>query len=252
MSRPLLILGACLASAAFAAASAQTAAPDLDLEAIRARAREQAGDAEALAAKARERAATVVVDAHASADAGRVNGASYAALARRTATPNAREAFNFDAMVAGAGDAARADFGAAPRFIAFASTAMPASALKQMIADVTRAGGVVVFRGLPQGSAKVFVAALSKVADRGAAMDGVGIDPRLFRAFGIDAAPTYVVTASDFDLCGGFDCTSTLPPYDKLTGNVTAAYALQTFAEGGGPGARLAAQHLARLAELDR
>ena len=57
----------------------------------------------------------------------------------------------------------------------------------------------------------------------------------------------YVVTASDFDLCSGFDCTSAVPPYDRMNGNVTAEYALRTIAEGDGPGARIAAQHLARL-----
>ena len=70
---------------------------------------------------------------------------------------------------------------------------------------------------------------------------------RLFRAFQVSEVPAYVVTASDFDLCSGFDCTSAVPPYDRMNGNVTAEYALRTIAEGGGPGARIAAQHLARL-----
>ena len=116
-----------------------------------------------------------------------------------------------------------------------------------MMDDVTRAGGVVVFRGLTQGSAKVMTDALSRVLKPGEQMDGVGIDPRLFRAFGIEAVPTYVVTSSDFDLCDGFDCTTAVPPFDRMSGNVTAAHALTTFAQGSGPGAKLAAQHLARL-----
>jgi conjugal transfer pilus assembly protein TrbC len=32
-----------------------------------------------------------------------------------------------------------------------------------------------------------------------------------------------------------------------MSGNVSVSYALETFARGGGPGALLAAQHLARL-----
>jgi len=55
------------------------------------------------------------------------------------------------------------------------------------------------------------------------------------------------VTGSDFDLCDGFDCRTQVPPHDRMSGNVSAAYALETFARGGGPGALLAAQHLARL-----
>ena len=84
-------------------------------------------------------------------------------------------------------------------------------------------------------------------ASSGEQLDGVGIDPRLFRAFGIETVPTYVVTSSDFDLCDGFDCRTQVPPHDRMSGNVSAAYALETFARGGGPGALLAAQHLARL-----
>ncbi|MBS3929423.1 MAG: type-F conjugative transfer system pilin assembly protein TrbC [Sphingomonadales bacterium] len=133
------------------------------------------------------------------------------------------------------------------RVIAFASLSMPAQALRQMMDDVTRAGGVVVFRGLTKGSAKVMTGALGKVLGPGERMDGVGIDPRLFRAFQVSEVPAYVVTATDFDLCSGFDCTSGVPPFDRLNGNVTAEYALRTFATGGGPGARIAAQHLARL-----
>ena len=116
-----------------------------------------------------------------------------------------------------------------------------------MIDDVGRAGGVVVFRGLPQNSAKALTAALSKIARQGEALDGVGIDPRLFRAFAVEAVPAYVVTTSDFDLCDGFDCTTQVPPHDRMTGNVTAAHALETFAGGGGPGARMAAQYLKRF-----
>ena len=89
--------------------------------------------------------------------------------------------------------------------------------------------------------------ALSRVLEPGERRDGVGIDPRLFRAFGIEAVPAYVVAASDFDLCNGFDCATNVPPFDLLSGNVTAAFALETIASGGGPGARIAAQHLARL-----
>ena len=150
-------------------------------------------------------------------------------------------------MVADAGTMASEGLGEAPRFIAFASLSMPPAALRAMADDVARAGGVVVLRGLPGGSAKTLTAALAKVAGDGGKLDAVGIDPRLFRAFGIEAVPTYVVTSSDFDLCDGFDCRTQVPPHDRMSGNVSVSYALETFAQGGGPGALLASQHLARL-----
>jgi conjugal transfer pilus assembly protein TrbC len=184
--------------------------------------------------------------AHFGAQDGKTNGRRYANEPKphgQTRDPT----FDFDRMVVDAGDMAKQGMGEAPRFIAFASLSMPATALRQMMDDVTRAGGVVVFRGLTQGSAKVMTDALSRVLKPGEQMDGVGIDPRLFRAFGIEAVPTYVVTSSDFDLCDGFDCTTAVPPFDRMSGNVTTAHALTTFAQGSGPGAKLAAQHLARL-----
>jgi conjugal transfer pilus assembly protein TrbC len=224
---------------------AQTSDPDIDLASIRQRAAYQSSEAESLAASARERAKQVTSDASESAEAGKANGRRYAGALPRPASGDAT--FDFDRMVADAGGMAKDSLGESPRFIAFASLSMPAQALRQMMDDVTRAGGVVVFRGLTQGSAKVMTDALARVLKPGERMDGVGIDPRLFRTFSVTEVPAYVVTASDFDLCAGFDCTSAVPPYDRMNGNVTAEYALRTFAEGGGPGARIAAQHLARL-----
>lgn len=240
-------LGALIATAALGGALAQTAAPEIDLETIRARAAENARDAEALAANARERAKAVTEQASTMIDQARANGSRYSAGVAATVSTSRDATFDFDRMVAGAGEIARADLGEAPRFIAFASTAMPPAALRQLIDEVPKAGGVVVFRGLTRGSAKAMSEALSRVLKPGERRDGVGIDPRLFRAFGIDAVPAYVVTASDFDLCDGFDCRTQVPPFDLLSGNVTAGFALETIAAGGGPGARIAAQHLKRL-----
>lgn len=235
------------ASSALGGALASPSDPGIDLETIRQRAADQTSEAEALASTARERARTLTGEATANAEDAKANGRTYAGQAPRTAA--ADTAFDFDRMVADAGDMAKDGLGVAPRFIAFASLSMPPQSLRQMMDDVAKAGGVVVFRGLTQGSAKVMTEALGKVLKPGERSDGVGIDPRLFRAFGVDEVPAYIVTASDFDLCSGFDCTTAAPPYDRMTGNVTAEFALRSFAEGGGPGARIAAQHLARLQE---
>lgn len=243
----LLALAALASAAAFAGAAAQTADPDLDLEAIRARAAEQAGEADALAARARARAEQVAEQARTSAADAQAHGRRFAGEAAKSSRPDPAQTFDFDRMVADAGTMASESMGEAPRFIAFASLSMPPAALRAMIDDVTRAGGVIVLRGLPQNSAKVLTAALSKVVRPGEDLASVGIDPRLFRAFGIEAVPTYVVAGSDFDLCDGFDCTTAVPPHDRMSGNVSAAYALETFARGGGAGALIAAQHLARL-----
>ncbi len=246
ISLPHFALGFLASTAALGGALAKTATPDIDLEAIRARAASEVGEADALAAQARARASAVTAEATASAQDGKSNGLRYADEPKPRPKPG-DPTFDFDRMVLDAGDMAKQGMGEAPRFIAFASLSMPAPALRQMMDDVTRAGGVVVFRGLTQGSAKVMTDALARVLKPGEQMDGVGIDPRLFRAFGIEAVPAYVVSSSDFDLCDGFDCTTAVPPFDRMSGNVTTAHALTAFAQGGGPGAKLAAQHLARL-----
>jgi len=234
-----------------AGAAAQTSEPELDLEAIRARAKVEASEADALAASARARAEDVLSQANDSAAEAQAHGKRYAEQAARSARPEGEDVFDFDKMVADAGTMASDGLGEAPRFIAFASLSMPPAALRAMADDVARAGGVVVLRGLPGGSAKTLTAALAKVAEDGGKLDAVGIDPRLFRAFGIETVPTYVVTSSDFDLCDGFDCRTQVPPNDRMSGNVSVSYALETFAQGGGPGALLASQHLARLQRSD-
>ncbi|MBU0773836.1 MAG: type-F conjugative transfer system pilin assembly protein TrbC [Alphaproteobacteria bacterium] len=243
----LLVVASLSSLAALAGASAQTAEPDLDLAAIRARASAGAPDADALSANARARAEALAREARTSSDEAEAHARRYMREAAAKAKPGEASTFDFDRMVADAGAVTSEGMGEAPRFIAFASLSMPPAALRAMIDDVTKAGGVVALRGLPGNSVKALTAALAKVAKPGQQLDGVGIDPRLFRAFGIEAVPTYVVTSSDFDLCDGFDCRTQVPPHDRMSGNVSAAYALETFARGGGPGALLAAQHLARL-----
>lgn len=236
-----------IGTAAVAGLAAQSGETELDLAAIRARAAEAGADAKALSDTARARAAELHESAQETKQAGEANGKLYAGSATTTALPSADQPFDFDRLVADTADFDEARIGEAPRFIAFASMSMPVPALKAMIADVARAGGVVVFRGFPQGSAKALTAALLKVSGNEELPASVGIDPRLFRAFKIDAVPAYVVTASDFDLCDGFDCASNVPPHDRMTGNVSAEHALYTFAAGGGPGARLADLHLKAL-----
>ena len=243
----LLVVASLSSLAALAAASAQTAEPDLDVAAIRARASAGASDADALSANARARAEALAREARTSTSEAEAHARRFTREVAASAKHDPASTFDFDRMVADAGTMASEGMGDAPRFIAFASLSMPPAALRAMIDDVAKAGGIVALRGLPGNSAKALTDALAKVAKPGEQLDGVGIDPQLFRAFGIATVPTYVVTGSDFDLCDGFDCRTQVPPHDRMSGNVSAAYALETFARGGGPGALLAAQHLARL-----
>lgn len=152
---------------------------------------------------------------------------------------------DFDEMVAGA-KAGLARPKGAPLFVAFASLSMPEEALAQMIADTTRAGGVVVFRGFSAGNPQTFISGIRKVVDQSGASN-VAIDPRLFRSFVIDRVPTYVALSSDFEPCDQLDCVTAPPPHDRIAGNVSVAYVLETFAGANGPGAPVARVALTNL-----
>ncbi|MEM6409970.1 MAG: type-F conjugative transfer system pilin assembly protein TrbC [Pseudomonadota bacterium] len=143
--------------------------------------------------------------------------------------------FDFDEMVSGA-KAGMASPKGAPLFIAFASLSMPEEALSQMIDDTTKAGGVVVFRGFSADNPQDFITGIRNVVDQAGASN-VAIDPRLFRSFQVDRVPTYVALSSNFEPCDQLDCVTPPPPHDRIAGNVSVAYVLETFADANGPGA---------------
>lgn len=154
---------------------------------------------------------------------------------------------DFDEIIKGAAQNVAGTKGDAPQLIVFASLSMPPKALRQLIGDASRAGGIVVFRGFPNNSMKAFSAALGKVVNEQDQLANVGIDPRLFRAFDVQAVPTYVAVSSEFDLCSGFNCKTALPPHDRMAGNVSIKYVLETFVDSHGPGAGVAAVALRNL-----
>lgn len=215
----------------------------VDVQAVKKRSADLAAEAQAFVDQIKDRGDRFREEAATTRDGGTENMRRVAAqrLPKGPAGP-----VDFDEIVQGAASNTQTNGGEAPQFIAFASLSMPDEALKQLIRDTAAAGGVVVFRGFPNNSAKEFVARLSRVVNKGQ-FASIGIDPRLFRAFQVQAVPTYVSVSSDFDLCAGFSCTTKVPPYDRMIGNVTVEYALSTFAEGNGPGARVAAVALSNM-----
>ncbi|MBC7496578.1 MAG: type-F conjugative transfer system pilin assembly protein TrbC [Sphingomonadaceae bacterium] len=215
----------------------------IDIGAARSRAKAQAHDLEAFSSEVGKRGEALRQQALDTRTAAQANRARVGSVK----TGGAKGAFDFDAMIAGADAAAAGSKLERPKLIVFASLSMPVPSLKTLFRDVTRAGGVVVFRGFKNGSVKDFMAGLAPAFDKGEKIDGVGIDPRLFRAFNVEAVPTYVVTAGDIELCAGFHCTTPLPPYDRLAGNVTTDYALSTIADGRGPGSAAAKVYLGKL-----
>lgn len=238
---------ALVALAAVSAALAQSAAQtveDLDLSAIKARGSEQVREAQALVDAVAHRGEAHQAEAEDLRDAGLAAAAS---LDPASLPQGPKGPVDFDEILAGAAANSQAPMGEGPLFTVFASLSMPQASLSRLIRDTTHAGGVVVFRGFPQNSTKAFAEGLKRVVTDERQEAHIAIDPRLFRAFAVTAAPTFVVTGRPYELCDGLDCTSQVPDHDRMTGNVTVEYALERFATSRGPGAGVARVALAEL-----
>ena len=221
----------------------------LDMEAIRKRSARDQADAQAFVNQVKDRGDAFREEALAVRDGGTENMKRVAA----TDLPKGPTgAIDFNEIVQGAATNAHARVGEAPQFIVFASLSMPPASLKRMIQDTARAGGVVVFRGFPDNSMKEFASRLAPIVEDRQVFANIGVDPRLFRAFEVQAVPTYVVVSSDYDLCAGFACQTKVPPFDRMSGNVTVDYALNSFVDGNGPGARIAAVGLSNMKRAAR
>lgn len=226
---------------------AQTSVGDLDLEAIQSRAQKEAAALSALisgvvgrqtGAKNTEKEAQDAVDL-----AKKQLGD---AAAKITPGPTSSGSIDLDTMVADAGKLTAPSAAPAPQFMAFASLAMPEESLRQMIGDVSRAGGTVVFRGFSPQGAGAFMKGLSKAIPPGT-QPHISIDPRLFKAFHVESVPTYIALADGFVPCSGEMCTANPQVFDRLSGNVTTAFAAETIADGNGPGAAVARAALQSL-----
>lgn len=214
----------------------------LDIQHILSRGEAADPDAEALIREVARRGDEMRADAREAADAGNRNLSENKGVLAGGPTG----AIDFDEMLAASKELEASDKGA-PQLIVFASLSMPEQSLKQLIRDTAKAGGTVVFNGFPGNSMKAFQQGIMKVVDNQDAYGSIGIDPRLFRAFDVTAVPAIVVVTSEFELCDGFNCRTSVPPYDRMSGNVPLEYALETFVDGRGPGSAIASQALARL-----
>lgn len=244
MTRKLLITLALIGGFAGVGAALAQPVDGLDLDAIRARAAAQSEDAAILSAELARRLEEYRPDAEALDAAARQKIQS---LNPATLPKGPAGAIDFDEMIMAAAGNQTDNRGTAPQFMVFVSLSMPEEALKQIIDQTSAAGGFVVFRGFPNNSSKQFVAGMSKVLTNDDQFASIGVDPRLFRAFGVQAVPTYVAVSSDFTPCDGLSCMTTPPPFDTISGNVTVRYALETFAEDNGPGALVARTALGNM-----
>lgn len=246
MTRRHLLAGLAIAALSVGAALAQTTVDGLDLEAIDKRAKAGAADLSQFVDQVLHTQGKANAEQRASIENMVATATSKVASVKAVPDAGISDGVDLDGLVAQAGQAVKPDTHAAPMFIAFASLSMPEDSLKRLIADVTRAGGMVVFRGFSASGGRAFMDQLRKVVSQGDAAR-ISIDPRLFAAYRIDAVPTYVAASTSFELCSGPDCISAPTPFDRLAGNVTTRFALETIVDGHGPGAPVATRALANL-----
>lgn len=116
-----------------------------------------------------------------------------------------------------------------PRLQIFVSHSMPISLLKSYAREAIKYNGVLVLRGLPEGSFHRLAKLVSDISGDNAEDIAMQIDDEAFKAFDIKSVPTIVLSkpASIFSeqLKGG--------AFDKIGGNVTIKYALEVFAKEG-------------------
>ncbi len=129
-----------------------------------------------------------------------------------------------------------------PRLLVFVSYSMPQQVLMDWHKQVTKAGGVLVMRGMVNESmTETFAKATEVFGARTYA-----IDPSMFRMFAVDVVPRVVVLAEPIAACHEPGCALVPPKHDAMGGNVTLQFALEQFAESGASAAQ-AQTHLSNL-----
>lgn len=134
----------------------------------------------------------------------------------------------------------------------FVSWSMPLEMLRSYAIEAMWSGGTLVFKGVPPGRdfGSFMAEDLSKLVYGKGASANISIDPRMFDAYEVKTVPTIVLTTYRADMqCIGVNPVSfkyrnqdlkydTCPPLDpdkyaKMSGAVTAQFALQQFADDG-------------------
>ena len=139
---------------------------------------------------------------------------------------------------------------AAAEVLLFTSLAVPAASWRASARDAARIGAPLVLRGVAEEG---LPATARRIAVRlGEAQVGVAIDPRLFRLFGIARVPAVVVVPGGVPPCRSRGCADDPPPpFDRVSGNLSLAAALEAIAAEGDAGRAAARRHLATLRGME-
>ncbi len=144
------------------------------------------------------------------------------------------------------------------KLMIFVSSSIPKSSLKDLMIQAKESGGILVFRGAI-GSIKNTAQFLAEISKENVSAI---IDPRLFDIFQVKLVPTFVVLTKDYQDCeanqnreasniaakisNNSNCHFT-PIHDRVTGNITLHYALETIINGNGSAKDSASYFLEKL-----
>ncbi|CAM0757973.1 hypothetical protein MASRES_GEN12897_14550 [Acinetobacter baumannii] len=108
--------------------------------------------------------------------------------------------------------------------LAFASLSMPKDALNKLVTDVTKAGGVVVFRGFKDGNYMEMAKAISQIGVKSA---NIQINPNAFKQYRVDSVPAIVLVKPRAE--ENLDEEGCVLPenHSKITGDISLEYALE-------------------------
>jgi len=133
----------------------------------------------------------------------------------------------------------------------FTSLAVPVPSWRDAARDAARIGAPLVLRGVAEGS--LLDTARQVLGRLGGAPAGIAIAPRLFRLFGIARVPAVVVVPGGVPPCRHRGCADdNPPPFDRVSGNLSFAAALEAIAAEGDAGREIARRHLATLTGTER
>lgn len=118
-----------------------------------------------------------------------------------------------------------------PRLRILISLSMPQATLVRLGEQAQRSGGVLVLRGLVEGSLTRTVARLHEVF--GAQLPTMQIDPQSFERFAVHQVPSFIVTLGELPkTCTDDKACAQLPapPFVNVAGDVSLDYALTRMA----------------------
>jgi type-F conjugative transfer system pilin assembly protein TrbC len=110
----------------------------------------------------------------------------------------------------------------------FVSTSMPRQLLKSYAREASSYGGVLVFRGLPQGSFIKLTDLVMDISDDKYPC-AMQIDDEAFKTFAITVVPTIVLSKP----VAMFDEQKKEGKFDKVQGNITIKGAIELFKSNG-------------------